>query len=345
MKNIKNDIKTGEYKKVYLLYGTEDYLKRLYCEKLKQAIIPEEDSMNLTVIQGESFDVNEFIGICDTMPFFADRRLVIVNRSGKFKGSKKSGTGKEEQEETEEKGKGGPKDAFTEYLKQIPETTVVVFVEDDVDKRGRSFKTVKDTGYACEMNNMDERNLILWIQTELKAVGKSISPETASYLIGWCGEDMGTLKIEMDKLGFYALERASIEKNDIEAICTKQLKAVIFDLTDAMAVGNIKGAMKVYDDLNALKQPIQMTWRMLVRHFEQLLVVRELRGQGKSADDIAGSCGIHPYVVKKMSEQGRNFKLSGLRRKLEYGVQLEQDFKSGRIDEKNMVELFITQKM
>ena len=343
MNNIKNDIKTGEYKKVYLLYGTEDYLKKLYCEKLKKAIVPEDDSMNLTVIQGDDFDLNEFTGICDTMPFFADRRLVIVNRCGKFKGSKKSENGNEEQ--GGEKGKGAVKDAFTEYLKQIPETTVVVFVEDEADKRGRSFKTVKDIGYACEMNSMDERNLILWIQTEIRAIGKSITPETASYLIGWCGEDMGTLKIEMDKLGFYALERDSIEKNDIEAICTKQLKAVIFDLTDAMAVGNIKGAMKVYEGLNALKQPIQMTWRMLVRHFEQLLVVRELRGLSKSPDEIAGSCGIHPYVVKKMSEQGRNFKLSSLRKKLEYGVQLEQDFKSGRIDERNMVELFITQKL
>ncbi len=335
MKNIKNDIKTGEYKRVYLLYGEENYLKHLYADKLKKAIVAEDDNMNLTVIQGDSFDANEFRGMCDTMPFFADRRLILVNRCGKFKGAKKD-TGDSEKKETS-------KDSLADYIKEIPDTTTVVFVEDDIDKRNRLYKAVKDNGYVCEMNYLDEKDLILWIGTEFKALGKSISAATASYLIEWSGVEMGNLKIEIEKLGFFALDRPSVEKSDIESICTRQLNAVIFDLTDAIANGNKYKALKVYDELNARREPIQGTWRMLIRHFTQLLVTKELKARGRSRDEIAGLLSAHPYAVQKLMAQSGNFKASQIRKKLEFGVKLEQDFKTGKIDEKNIVELFIMQ--
>ncbi len=337
MKNIKNDIKTGEYKRVYLLFGNENYLKKLYCDKLKKAVVPEEDDMNCTVIQGDSFDLNEFREICDTMPFFADRRFVLVNRCGKFKtaGRKSDGEGDEEESSG---------NAFADYLKNIPDTTVVVFVEDNVDKRGRAYRNVKDAGYPCEMNYMDEKDLILWIGTEFKAIGKNISAQTAAYLIEWCGTDMGTLKIEIEKLGFYALDRDSIGKEDIEAVCTRQLNSVIFDLTDAIAAGDQRKALKVYDELKMQKEPVQLIWRMLIKQFIQLLAVKDMRAAGKSADDIASTLAAHPYAVKKLMAQVGGFKKTQLRKKLEYGVQLEQDFKSGRIAEDNIVELFVTQR-
>ena len=334
MKNIKNDIKTGEYKRVYLLYGKENYLKRLYANKLQKGILPEDDSMNMTVIQGDSFDLNEFRGMCDTMPFFADRRCILVNRSGKFKASKK-----ETEDKPEKKSEG--KEGLAEYISLIPDTTTVIFVEDEVDKRGKLFKAVKEQGYACEMNELDERDLILWIATEFRSLGKGISEATAKFLLEWSGINMENLKIEIEKLGFYALDRDSVEKKDIEAVCTKELRAVIFDMTDAVAVGDMKRALAVYERLNALKEPVQLTWRMLIRHYTQLLVVKELKAEGKSQGEITSILGIHPFAVQKLMQQVGNFKRSALRAKLEYGVQLEQDMKNGKIAEKNLVELFI----
>ncbi|MCR5823695.1 MAG: DNA polymerase III subunit delta [Lachnospiraceae bacterium] len=338
MKNIKNDIKNADFKRVYLLFGKENYLKRLYADKLKKAVVPEEDSMNCTVIQGDSFDTNAFIGMCDTMPFFADRRLVLVNRCGKFKGRKK-----ETEEKPEEEQEEAPKDSLAEYIKMIPDTTVVVFVEDEADKRSKLYKAVKEHGYACEMNQLDEKDLMLWIGTEFKALGKSITADTASYLMGWSGTDMGNLKVEIEKLGFYAMDRNSVERADIEAVCTRQLSSVVFDLTDALAEGKQGKALKVYEELIKTRQPVQLIWRMLLKHFMQLLAVKELRNKGRSSDEIASSTGIHPFAVQKMVRQIGTYKLSQIRKKIELGVQLEQDLKSGRIDEKNLVELFITQ--
>ena len=48
MKSLQEDIKNQEFKKVYLLCGEEDYLKKQYKEKLKTALVPDGDTMNFS---------------------------------------------------------------------------------------------------------------------------------------------------------------------------------------------------------------------------------------------------------------------------------------------------------
>ena len=78
MKNIQEDIKTGNFKQAYLLYGEEAYLKQQYKHKLVQALNPEDDTMNFNHYEGRNIDVKELIDLCETMPFFADRRVVLL---------------------------------------------------------------------------------------------------------------------------------------------------------------------------------------------------------------------------------------------------------------------------
>ena len=80
--------------------------------------------MNFNHYEGKGMDINEIIGIADTMPFFAERRLVLIEDSGWFKG----GAGGEE---------------MSAYMEHIPDTTCLVFVETEVDKRSKLFKAVK----------------------------------------------------------------------------------------------------------------------------------------------------------------------------------------------------------
>ena len=49
MKTIDNDIKTGQFKQIYLLYGEEQYLIRQYRDKLKHALAADDDTMNLPI--------------------------------------------------------------------------------------------------------------------------------------------------------------------------------------------------------------------------------------------------------------------------------------------------------
>ena len=85
MKNIQADIKSGNFKQAYLLYGEEAYLKQQYKHKLVQALNPDGDTMNFSHYEGKGIDVKQLIDLCETMPFFADRRVVLLEDTGFFK--------------------------------------------------------------------------------------------------------------------------------------------------------------------------------------------------------------------------------------------------------------------
>ena len=85
MKDLQNDIKTGSWQRVYLLFGEEDYLRQQYRDRLVKALCPEEDTMNFTRFSGKDVNPAEVIDLAETVPFFADRRVIYLEDTGFFK--------------------------------------------------------------------------------------------------------------------------------------------------------------------------------------------------------------------------------------------------------------------
>ena len=93
MQSLDNDIKSGKFKRVYLIYGEESFLVKEYENKLKESIIPAgAETMNLSVFDGKGFSGKEISEAIDTMPFFSEYRLVIVRDSGLFTTGRKDDT-------------------------------------------------------------------------------------------------------------------------------------------------------------------------------------------------------------------------------------------------------------
>ena len=141
MKVISDDIKKGEFKSVYLLYGEEEYLKKQYRDRLKNAIVGD-DTMNYSYYDSDNASVKDIIDVCETLPFFAQKRLVIMENTGFLKSSN---------------------DELADYIKHIPDYLVIVMVEKDVDKRNKVYKAVDSVGYVCEMKPQTTATLEKWI--------------------------------------------------------------------------------------------------------------------------------------------------------------------------------------
>lgn len=84
MKSLQEDLKTGNFKTAYLLYGEEAYLRQQYKDKLLKAFNPDGDTMNFSRYEGKGIEVREMIDLCETLPFFADHRVILVENSGFF---------------------------------------------------------------------------------------------------------------------------------------------------------------------------------------------------------------------------------------------------------------------
>src|SRR5574344_1007426 len=116
MQEIINDIRNNQLKQVYLLYGAEDYLRLQFRDKLKQAMLPAGDTMNYAGYEGSDIPIGEVIDLAETMPLFAEKRLIVIENSGLFK-------------------EGGEK--LAEYLAAPSPTVYFIFSEKDIDKRSR----------------------------------------------------------------------------------------------------------------------------------------------------------------------------------------------------------------
>ena len=320
MKSLNEDIKNGQWKPVYLLYGEEAYLKKQYKDRMTKAILPDGDTVNYAYYEGKGINPGELIDLAETMPFFAERRLIVVENSGFFKNA-------------------APE--LADYIKTMPDTACFIFVENEVDKRNRLYKAVKDKGRVVELGRQDEKTLLYWIGAQVKREGKLIKTSTAQYLVEKTGTDMENLQKELEKLFAYTLDEKEITPAAIDEICTAQISNKIFEMVEAVAAKHQKKAMDLYYDLLALKEPPMRILYLLSRQFKQLMEVKALCIKGMDKSQIAKTVGIHPFVAGKYMSRCRSFGLEELRSMMEDAADTEQLVKTGRLSDVMSVELFI----
>ena len=321
MKTLNEHLKKKTFKNVYLLYGDEAYLRNQYRDRLKQAMISDGDTMNLSCFEGKGIDEKELTALADTVPFFSDYRLIIVENSGFFAAS--------------------GHDTLTEYMKQIPETTCILFVESEVDKRNKLFKAVSAAGYAANLTMPGDKQLILWLAGMVKKENKLIQEQTLQYFLQIVEHDMNGMRQEMEKLICYVGQRQVIEKADVDAVCCVFVENKIFDMIRAVAEKNQRQAMQLYDDLVTLKEPPMRILYLIIKQFNTLYEIRDLAVQGYPASAIAEKTAIRDFIVKRNISLGRHFELSALRQAVEDGTDLEEAVKTGRITDRLAVEMMI----
>ena len=320
MKEIAANIKNGQFHPVYLLYGPEVYLRTQMKEKLMQALVAPEDTMNVTRFAGKETTEGSVLAQAETMPFFADRRVILVEDSGFFKNK------------TEE---------LADYLENLPPYLVLLFSESEVDKRTKTFKAVQKAGHVAEFAEQTEETLTRWILTRMKKEGKKITQKTMQQFLQRTGTDMSRIDNELEKLLSYCAKKEVITDQDVEAICSTQVTNQIFDMVRFVPEHRQKEALDRYYDLLALKERPMRILYLIGRQYQQLLQIGGLSREGISQNEIASVVGVPPFVVRKTLGLANRYGEIELQKILEELTKLEEDVKTGRLDETLSVELAI----
>ena len=310
MKSIQEDIKTGNFKQSYLLFGEEAYLKHQYKEKLLNALNPDGDTMNFSRYEGKGVDVKQLIDLCETMPFFAERRIILLEDTGFFKNK------------CEE---------LADYMKSLPDYLVLVFSESEVDKRSRMYKAVKS----------GEKTLMRWAAGILGKEGRKITQRDMELFLTKTGTDMGNIRMELEKLITYTEGQDIVSTEDIEAVCVTQTTNKIFDMVRAVTEKNQKRALELYYDLLTLKEPPMRILFLLAKQFRQLLLTKKMSGEGASQNEIATRLGVPSFVVRNISACARSYTVEELEHAVEDFVDAEEAVKTGRLGDVLSVELLI----
>ena len=317
---IREDIKAGEFRSVYLLFGEEAFLKQKYKNDLVHALVPEGDEMNFRKVSGKDVNVRDLIDYCETMPFFSDHRVVLLEDTGFFKNKC---------------------DELADYMKELPDYLCLIFAESEVDKRGRMYKTVKDNGIAAEFTRLDETRLKEWAAEYLRRNRRSISVKDADFLLAMTGNDMGNLRNELLKLIAYTEGRTVVTAKDIEAVCAARTENKIFEMIRAVTEHDQKKAMALYQDLLTLKEPPMRILALLARQFNQLRLLRNMKREGLGQREITEKLGIPSFAYRNMETCANAYSPAQLDAAIADLVEADEAVKTGLLADTLSVELVI----
>lgn len=357
LEKLQKEIADKTFRKVYLFYGEERYLTLQYRDRLIAAAVSPEDTLNLNIHKESAPDISKVMDECLAVPFFAERRVVVLQDTGLFSPAKaRSSQGAEPdtdasapRETSSRKTRSGknktassPQDMLTYLIGQLPDTTILLFVENGADKRSRLYKAVANAGMAMEFEHPDGDMLKLWVQSRMKNAGIRITNEALTRLLDWAGTDMSMLSSQIDKLVACAGQGGAVTLKEVTGLVTQRLETRIFDLVDAVGHRQRREAVTRYDELIRMKEEPNRILYYLGKQFNQLYQTKALLAKRKPADEMMKALGInYSFQLSKLREQSAQFTEEQLRSAVEDCVALEQKYKTGGINVRLAIEMLL----
>ena len=325
MKQLKEAIKSNTLKPVYLFTGEEDYLIQLYIKHIREKVFEGQDAMmNLDQYNSEQKNFEQVIGSLETLPFFADRRLVILWNMELF--------------QTKNKEKATQ---LANKLEQLGESTLCLIVEEKIDKRSKLYKTINKYGEIYDFKHLDEKALIKHIGRRLSKNNLKISTTDAKFFVETVGYELNTVEQELSKIIDYCVGQEIVSKLDIEQVATKHIEAKIFELVDAIGTKKREHALQLYQDMLYLKEPTTRILFMISRQIMLIYNIKLMVLAKKGQQQMASMLKIPPFVVNKLIGQSKRFEMAALRQSMAKLLELEYQFKQGEIDLTMGIEIFI----
>jgi DNA polymerase-3 subunit delta len=325
---------------LYILYGQDDFSLNQAVEKIKAGLGDWEMlATSTTNLEGQHLTLSELRNKCDAAPFLSSHRLVIVDGLlGRFEVKQsrpRSGRGKS--------GNGlGEWEGLASYIGQIPETTVLMLVDEEIKGQNPLLKKLASLAEVRTFPLLRGRDLKAWIQQRVRGEGGDITPQAVNLLAELIGGDLWAINGEIQKLLLYSQERP-INEDDVRQLVSHVQEANIFALVDAVAEGRTESAQRIlhrlYDDGVA---PIYILV-MITRQFRLIAQAGDL-GKGLSRPQIQDRLGLKSsYSLDKTLSQAKLYDFEGVKRAYDKLLETDLAIKTGKYSDKLALELLVTE--
>jgi len=324
----------------YILYGQDDFSLNQAVEKIKADLGDWEMlATSTTNLESKQLTLSELRNKCGAAPFLSSHRLVIVDGLlGRFEAKQskpRSGKGKS--------GNGlGEWEDLDSYIKQMPETTVIVLIDGEVKSNNPLFKKLAPLAEVRTFPLLRGKYLKSWIRQRVKEEGGDITPEAVNLLAELIGGDLWAMDGEIRKLLLYSQAR-SISEDDVRQLVSHVQEASIFALVDAVAEGRTESAQRIlhrlYDEGVA---PIYIL-TMVTRQFRLIAQSRDL-GKGLSRLQIQDKLGLKSsYSLDKTLSQAKLYDFEDVKRAYDKLLETDLAIKTGKYSDKLALELLVTE--
>jgi DNA polymerase-3 subunit delta len=315
---------------LHVLIGEDDYSIHQALEEIKKSIgDPTALMSNTTILEGKTVTPERLRNACETVPFLAEKRLVIiegllecfevVGRGGRKKTTKPANEPEEYQK-------------ITTSLKDLPPFTELVITGGSIRTSNPLLRELVKLTSIKTFPLLKTPQLGAWVEKRVQKLGGKISAQAVTMLVRFVGNDLWTMANEVDKLVLYAGGK-SIGEGDVKAVVSNTHEESIFTMVDAVLESRGSAGQQLLQQM--LKQgvaPVQVL-QMIARQARIIFLVKEMRAKGRTRTEIQSKLGIQSdFVVRKAWDQADKY--PGARIRELYHQLLETDIaiKTGRIE-------------
>lgn len=312
-----------------LLYGTNIIRIEDKMKSIAKEYVGELDDFNYAKLNFKETSIEQIIEEAQTLPFLADRKVIVVEDAILFTAQKASTTVNHNI------------DLLIDYIKKKSDDTLILFVvhTEKLDKRKKITKLMTERGKQIEINEMTEQELINYVRTVLDRNELEINTEAMNLLLEKTSMKYESVHNELAKLILYTEGNISVE--DVENVVSVSLEQNVFLLTDFILKNQKKNAVNLARELILQKEEPMKLLHLVIGQFRLLYQVKILTGEGYQEDNIARTLKVHPYRVKLAMRHTRKYPLDELLKKMIICRDMDYKFKSSYLDRNTLFELFI----
>jgi DNA polymerase-3 subunit delta len=314
---------------IIYIYGEDTFRSRNYLTQQVERFKKERDPQNLNVVflDGQKIESSKLWNEITATPFLAEKKMIIVQNILSSKDTEAL-------------------ESLIEGINNIPEKNIVVFYQSEPIGKSKLAqelqKLLVKEKWAKEFANLAGAQLSSWIKTETEQRGGKINSAAIAYLSQNAGKDMWYADSLIDQLVAYA-EGKEISLADAQLFLEEKIDDNVFNMVDAIVMGNRKLAFKLIEEQRRLGEEDGMIFGMALRQFRILISMRDIfnNQENITSDTMAKMLDLHPFVVKKSLPFIKKYSLDKLKDIYNQLLEIDIKTKTGLADQSLLIDLFV----
>mgnify|MGYP002581774732 FL=1 len=328
-----SELKKGDIGSGYVFCGLDEELIKENINILVKKLVPDEFmTLNYERLDGLTTTFNDIENACEIMPFFGEKKVIVVYRANFLK---------------DKTDKEGAKlySEISEYVKNLPPYAVLIMYylfndKRDTPKKNKKLGTLDKYIKVVHCDKLKKDKYYKKIEDIFKENGKNIGKIQVRYFGEKVQNNFDIIKSEIDKLCAYTYGR-EIEKEDIDKLIANKSEDDIFDLVEYISNKKVDRALDLLDDLLFKADQHILIITTIENHFKRLYEIKIYMSKGKRVDYFMSKYRLPQFVCEKLMNQANKFSLKQLGQFIRICVDTENKLKSSTGDKSTEMELML----
>ena len=327
---------TAEFKKrvqaddingIFVFFGEEKYSRDAAVDMLKNKFTGDGlEEFNIAQLDGKSVTTQDIDDFTSAYPMMSDKKILIIRDSEILK-----------------KANDKMADFFEKLTSDFPDYLTVVIDQDSFDSRLSVTKKVLAKALCVEFLYKTPAESSRWCINAFAKQGIEIETDVADYLVAACDPGLYTLNSEIDKLCAKCADAGRVTRADIDESVRKSTQNRIFDMLDAIILGNEKQVFAMLADLKILNEPPVKIMALLGTNLVKLYKTAVICQSGGGRGQVASQISVAPFIAEKYISMASRRGLKNIGKMVSKCADYDYKIKSGQLKDWTSLEMLISE--